>query len=52
MTATCTSCPNGQTKCTAPPQKYDKKAVILRLAPKKRHKNFAVNNLLPTFAHA
>ena len=52
MTATCTNCPNGQTRGTAPPQKYDKKAIISRLTSKKRHKNFAINNLLPTFAHA
>ena len=34
MTATCTSCPNGQTRCTAPPQKYDKKAIISHLTRK------------------
>lgn len=52
MTATRTICPNSQKRCTAPPQKYDKKAIISRLTTKKRHKNFAINNLLPTFAHA
>ena len=34
MTATRTICPNSQRRCTAPPQKYDKKAIISHLTRK------------------
>ena len=34
MTATRTICPNSQKRCTAPPQKYDKKAIISHLTRK------------------